>query len=317
MAEKGEQSMRVIITGGTGLIGNALINEMQQSDYEIIVLSRSPEKYRGQFPEAIRLIAWDARTAEGWGHLVEGARAIVNLAGENLAGKSFLPAPWTPYRRQIIRESRLNAGRAVVEAVEAAKEKPAVVIQASAVGHYGPQGDEIIVENHPPADDFLASVTIDWEKSTQPVEAMGVRRAVTRIAGIVLSTEEGALPRMLLPFKLFVGGPFGSGKQWYSWIHPKDEARAIQFLIENEPASGAFNLAAPNPLRSRDFAKAIGRAMNRPSWFPVPGLPLKLALGDVSSVVLTGQRVVPKRLTDLGFEFLYKDAETAIRALLN
>ncbi len=308
--------MRVIITGGTGLIGTALVKELQPHDYEIIVLSRTPDKYTGHFPKTVQLVAWDAKTAEGWGHLADGAQAIVNLAGENLAGKSFLPSPWTPERKKRILDSRVNAGQAVVEAVKAAEKKPAVVIQASAVGYYGPQGDEIIDETYPPASDFLASVTVEWEKSTHPVREMGVRHVVTRIAGVVLSTEEGALPRMLLPFKLFVGGPFGNGKQWYTWIHPEDEARAFRFLMENDAAAGVFNLTTPNPLRSRDFAKAIGRAMNRPSWMPVPGLPLKLALGDVSSIVLTGQRVLPKRLEELGFDYQYPEAEMAIRALL-
>jgi hypothetical protein len=306
--------MRVLITGGTGLIGRALAANLVADGHEVIVLSRNPQRATG-LPAGVRAEGWDARTAEGWGSLADGADAIVNLAGENLAGAGFFPARWTAERKRLIRESRLNAGQAVVQAVEAATQKPHVVIQASAVGYYGPRGDEVITEESPPGDDFLARLCVDWEASTAAVEEMGVRRAVIR-TGIVLSREGGTLPRLLLPYRLFVGGPFGSGRQYYSWIHIADEVAAIRFLMENEAASGPFNLTAPNPLPNAEFGKVLGRVLRRPSAVPVPGFAMRLLLGEVATVVLDGQRVLPRRLQELGFTFRFPELEAALRDLL-
>jgi uncharacterized protein (TIGR01777 family) len=204
----------------------------------------------------------------------------------------------------------------VVEAVAQAEHKPRAVIQASGVGYYGYHGDEALTEDAAPGDDWAARFTAEeWEPSTASVEEMGVRRAVARI-GIVLSTADGALPRLLLPFRLFVGGRMGSGKQWVSWIHLEDQARALLFLIENEEARGAINITAPKPVTNGDLAKAIGGAMGRPSWIPVPGFALRLAFGEVAEVVLKGQRAVPRRLLDMGFEFQFPAAEAAMKALL-
>ena len=183
----------------------------------------------------------------------------------------------------------------MVQAVALAEQKPLVVIQASGVGYYGYRGDETLTEEAEPGDDWAARFTAEeWEPSTVPVEEMGVRRVVAR-TGIVLSTQDGALPRLLLPFRLFAGGPMGNGDQWYSWIHLEDQARAIRFLIETEEALGAFNISAPNPVTNGELAKVIGRVMGRPSWIPVPGFALRLAFGEVAEVVLKGQRAVPRR----------------------
>ncbi len=307
--------MRVLITGGSGLIGRALSAELISRGHEVIVLSRSPERASG-LPGGVKVVRWDARTSEGWGHLADGAGAIVNLAGASIAGEGFFPSRWTNEQRRIIRESRLNSSRAVVEAIEQAERKPGVLIQASGVGYYGFHGDEILTEEDGPGDDWAARFTAEeWEPSTAPVEQMGVRRVVARI-GIVLSGEEGALPRLLLPFRLFVGGPMGSGRQWYSWISLRDEARALRFLIETEEARGAFNLTAPNPVTNRKFATIIGQVMKRPSFIPVPGFAMRLAFGEVAEVVLQGQRAFPQRLIDLGFEFRHPQAEAALRDLL-
>ena len=306
--------MRVIITGGTGQIGRSLAADLAKSGYEVTVLSRNPDRATG-LPAGVRAERWDGQTATGWGKLAEGAAAIVNLAGENLAGAGFLPSRWTPERKQLIRQSRIDAGRAVVQAVQAAQVKPQAVIQSSGIGHYGPHGDEILTEADPPGDDFLARLTIDWEASTQPVEMAGVRRATIR-TGVVLDPDEGALLRLLLPFRLFAGGRMGSGRQWLSWIHPADETAAIRFLIENTQARGAFNLCAPGPLTNAEFGRVLGRVLGRPSWLPVPAFALRLALGEVASVVLDGQRAAPKRLLDLGFKFRFPDAEAALRDLL-
>lgn len=305
--------MRVIITGGTGLIGTALAKSLVNDGHEVVVLTRAP-KQNTDLPSSVRLEHWDTKTAAGWGALADGAGAIVNFAGANLAGEGFLPSRWTPERKKLIRDSRINAGQAVVEAIKAAQNKPSVVIQASAVGYYGPQGDQDITEDAPPADDFAARVCVDWEKSTEEVEAMGVRRVIAR-TGIVCSFKGGALPRMALPFKFFAGGPLGSGKQQYPWIHIDDEVAAIRWLMENPEASGPFNLSAPNPLPNAEFARALGKAMGRPSLIPTPAFVFELAFGEVASIILTGQRAIPKRLLDHGFQFRYPQAEDALRDL--
>lgn len=306
--------MRIIITGGTGFIGRALAADLARAGYEVVVLSRNPAGATG-LPAGVRAGRWDGRTAAGWGGLADGSLAIVNLAGENLAGGGFFPARWTPERKQLIRRSRLDAGRAVVEAVTAARARPRAVIQSSGIGHYGPRDDRLLTEADPPGADFLAQLTVAWEGSTAAVAALGVRHVSIR-SGVVLSPKEGALYRLMLPFKLYAGGPMGSGRQGFSWIHPADEVAAIRFLIEHERASGPFNLVAPQPSTNAEFAKALGKVMGRPSWLPVPAFALKLALGEVASTVLEGQRALPGKLLDLGFEFRYPDAEAALRDLL-
>ena len=306
--------MRIIITGGAGFIGRALAADLAAAGYEVVILSRNPAKAAG-LPAGVRAERWDGRTAAGWGPLADGALAIVNLAGENLAGGGFIPARWTPERKQLIRQSRLDAGQAVVEAVDAARVKPQVVIQSSGIGYYGNRDDSVLTEADQPGADFLARLTVDWEASTAPVALQGVRHVSIR-SGVVLSPTEGALYRLLLPFKLFAGGPMGSGRQGFSWIHPIDETAAIRFLIENAGAGGAFNLCAPKPLTNAAFGKAIGAVLGRPYWLPAPAFALKLALGEVASMVLEGQRAAPKKLLDLGFKFRYPDAESALRDLL-
>lgn len=301
--------MRVIITGGTGLIGRALAAELVAAGREVVVLSRDPEHHPG-LPPGVRAVRWDASTADSWAPLVEGAEAIVNLAGENLSS-----GRWTAERKRLIRDSRVNAGRAVVQAVEQATHRPRVLIQASAVGYYGPHGDEEVTEETPPGRDFLARVCVDWEASTALVEPLGVRRAIIRSA-VVLSLRGGALPRMVLPFRLFVGGPLGSGRQQFSWIHIADEVAAIRFLIESEDARGPFNLSAPHPLTNTQFSRALGRVLGRPALVRTPAFVLRLLFGELGSVLLEGQRAVPRRLVELGFAFRFPEAEEALRNLV-
>jgi uncharacterized protein (TIGR01777 family) len=307
--------MRIIITGGTGVIGRELAASLREDQHEVIVLSRYPEQARG-LPEGVRAVWWDGRTAKAWGYLVDGADAIVNLAGESIGGSGLIPARWTPERKQRILQSRLNAANAVVEAVNAATRKPGVVIQASAVGYYGASGDSVITEASAPGNDFLAQVCVQWEQATAALETMGVRRAVIR-TGLVLSAGGGVLPRLMLPFRFFVGGALGTGRQWYPWIHIDDLTHAIRFLITRADASGSFNLTAPNPVTNGDFSRALGHAMHRPSLFPVPSFALRLALGEMATLVLDGQRAVPRRLEDLGFVFRFREAEAALRDLLD
>lgn len=307
--------MKTIITGGSGSIGRKLTQHLVQYGHEVVILSRNPAKVTG-LPKNARTSKWDARTAEGWLSEAEGADAIVNLAGENLAGSGFFPARWTDERKRRIRESRLNAGKAVADAVEKATNKPKVVVQSSAIGFYGPRGDEQLTETASAGSDYLANLCKDWEAATAGVEKFGVRRAVVR-TGIYLTPDDGALKRLLLPYQMFAGGPFGNGQQWYSWIHPMDEVEAIRFIIENPQASGVFNLTAPEPLKNKDFGKTLGKVLGRPSLIPIPRFALQTAFGEVVTVVFDGQRVLPKHLQDLGFSFKYPTLESALKDLLS
>jgi uncharacterized protein (TIGR01777 family) len=266
--------------------------------------------------EKIQLVRWDSRNLNDWVEHLDGADAVVNLAGESISGENFLPDRWNSEKKKRIRDSRVSVGKILVEAIEQVENKPGVLVQASAVGYYGSTGDALITEASPPGNDFLASVTKDWEASTEPVEAMGVRRVVTRI-GIVLSTESGALPRLLLPSRLLAGGWFGSGDQWWSWVHIADVVEALRFVIENEAANGPVNLTAPEPVTNKEFSKALGRAMSRPSLVPVPAFALRMALGEVAVTVLEGQRVIPERLLDLGYTFHFTDIDAALDNLIN
>jgi uncharacterized protein len=306
--------MRVIITGGTGFIGRNLVNSLIKDGHEVYVLTRDRSRITSINASA-HLVEWDTHTAKGWGKLADGAGAIVNLAGESIAGEGFPPKRWTPERRERILNSRVNAGNAVTRAVSGAYNRPGVLIQASAVGYYGLHGDEDLTENDPPGSDFLANVCKQWEASTAQVEGLGVRRAVIR-NGLLLSSHAGILPMMALPFKLYVGGKIGSGKQQLSWIHIEDAVRAIRFLIDTPTASGAYNLTAPEPLSNAAFSQSLGDALNRPSYFPTPAFPFKLAFGELADVLLlNGQRVLPKRLSEAGFRFEYPDANIALRDL--
>lgn len=306
--------MRVIVTGGTGLLGRQLVKSLARDGHEVIVLSRSP-KQTEPMPETVSLVQWDAKTAAGWGHWMDGADAVVNLAGASIAGDGFLPSRWTDERKKRILNSRVDAGKAVVEAILNAAQKPKVVFQSSAVGYYGTHPfTKEITEDHPAGDDFLADVCKQWEASTKPVEAAGVRQVITR-TGVVLSTKGGALTRLALPYKLFVGGPIGSGKQPVPWIHEDDEIGAIRFLLEHPQASGAYNLCAPNPVTNSEFGRTLGDVLKRPSLIPVPGFAFHLAFGEVATIITEGQRAVPNRLLEAGYDFKFTDLKAALTDL--
>lgn len=302
--------MNIIISGGTGLIGRALVAELAANGHQLTILSRAAKKPAG-LPANVTVQTWDARTAAGWGRLVETADAVINLAGANLSEKR-----WTAEQKERIRASRVNAGNALVEAIQQAARKPGLLIQASATGYYGPQQSEPLAETAAPGNDFLAQVCVDWEAATAPVEALGVRRIILR-TGVVLSNEPGgALAKMVLPFRFFAGGPLGNGQQWFPWIHLADEVIAIRFLLTHPTAAGPFNLCAPQPLTNAQFSRAIGQTLHRPAWLPVPAPALKLLFGEMAAVLLTGQRALPVKLLDLGFEFKYSSAPAALKNLL-
>ncbi len=300
---------RVLITGGSGLIGRALTAELAGAGYEVVVLSRSPERI-SSLPAGARAVGWDGETADGWGGEADGARAIVNLAGENLA-----TGRWTAARKRRILGSRLASTRAVIQAIERVGTPPEVLLQGSGVDFYGPQGDEPVDESSPPGEGFLARVTREWEAASAPAEALGVRRVLLRTA-MVLATEGGALPKLALPFRLFVGGPMGSGGQWVPWIHLADETAAIRFLLEHPEASGPFDLAAPEPVTNAELSRSLGRVLSRPALFRVPAFVLRAVLGEMADVLLTGRRALPRRLEELGFAWTYPGLDEALESLL-
>jgi uncharacterized protein (TIGR01777 family) len=312
--------MKMIVSGGTGLIGSELIHSLVQDKHEIILLSRSPERHSGRFAAGVRVVKWDGYSSRGWGDLMEGADVVVNLAGESIGGDSLLTLMtkrWTGEQKKRILDSRLNSGKALVQAIAAAREKPRLMIQASAVGYYGDRGDEPLPESAAPGSDFLANVCMQWEGSTAEVEELGLRRVIIRTGGVVMSTSGGSLPFMLIPYRFFMGGPLGNGKQWLSWIHIKDEIRAIRFLIDYTSASGPFNLAAPQNIRNADFSRVIGKVIRRPAFISIPAIFFKIILGEKSKIILDSQRQIPERLPALGFQFRYPQVEMALRDLLN
>ncbi len=306
--------MRIIITGGSGLIGRALTKDFVKDKHEVIILSRNPDHVQ-QLPSGVRAVKWDGTSPNGWGELIEDADVVINLAGENIGGEGFFPDRWTDQRKRRILDSRLNAGKAITQAIQAAQQKPGVVIQASAVGYYGAADDQVITEENPPGKDWQAGVCQQWEDSTAQVEELGVRRVITRGA-IALTTEGGAFTRLMFPFKFFVGGPLGNGRQYISWIHMADQVGVIRYLIDNQAASGVYNLSSPNPVTNKEFAQTIGKVMGRPSFIPVPEFAFRTMFGEVSTVVVDGQRVVPKRLEELGYQFKFPVLEPAIRDIL-
>ena len=275
--------MRVLVAGASGLIGSALTRALRERGDAAVALPR--------FESA----PWS----------VEGADAVVNLAGASVAGKR-----WSPAYKKEIEQSRVLTTRALVDAIRAAQRKPRVLINASAVGYYGGRGDEVLDESAAPGADFLANVARQWEAEAQraPVRSVQLR------TGIVLSARGGALEKMLPPFKAFVGGPVGSGRQWFPWIHLADEVAAILWCIDRE-VTGPVNLAAPGIVTMKEFAKALGRALHRPSWAPVPAAPLRILLGEFASALLEGQRAVPKKLLDSGFRFRFENVDAALRDL--
>jgi uncharacterized protein len=316
--------MRVVITGGSGLIGRAVAARLATQGHEVVVLSRDPARVRG-LPPGVRAARWDGRTAAEWEPLLESGAAVLNLAGEGIAA-----GRWSAERKRRIRDSRLDAGRAVVEAVgraAAAGRAPAVVLQASGVGYYGDCGDQEVGEDYPPggdqqgqaaggaAPDFLAEVSVAWEAATAGVEALGVRRVVLR-TGVVLDRDGGALPKLLPPFRWGLGGPLGSGRQWFPWIHIADEVGAILFLLADAAARGPFNLCAPRPVTSRDFARALGRQLHRPALLPVPAPALRLALGEMADALLRSQRALPRRLLAAGYGFRFPELPGALSDLI-
>ncbi|GHO60200.1 TIGR01777 family oxidoreductase [Ktedonobacter robiniae] len=301
--------MRVIITGGSGLIGRSLVQLLATQGYEIIVLSRRPIQTTQMFSQQgltnIKIIGWDARSAQGWGNLITSESAIVNLAGAT-------PAHWhwtRSYRAHIL-ESRLRAGEAIIQAMERYG-PPKVLVQASASGYYGDRGQDLLTEACLPGQGFRAQVCQEWEASTALAQT---RRCIAR-TGLVLDTHAGAFPP-LLHFAQLLGRRLGDGRQWLPWIHKVDVARAIQFLLEQQSLSGPFNLCAPEAVTNRELLREVQHVLKRPSVLPLPAFALRILLGELSTVVLDSQHLLPQRLTEAQFQFAYPQLKQALHDLL-
>jgi uncharacterized protein (TIGR01777 family) len=295
--------MNVLIAGGSGFLGTALKTSLRENGYQVYILSRRPSAGAQQ-------LQWDGKTTTGWGDMINDMEIVVNLTGYGLEHW-----PWTKRRKQEFMDSRVLPGRALVAAIQEARRRPRVFLQASGINRYGLRGTETADESTPPGDDFLARLTVPWEDSTLPVEQLGVRRVIARSA-VVLSSRGGMFPLMTLPTRLFFGGKFGDGQQAVPWIHLVDHIRALRFLLENENAQGPFNLIAPQPTSGAEFMHTMARMLRRPYWFHVPRSLLRLVLGEMSVLLTEGRYARPKRLIELGFQFQFGQLESALYDLL-
>ncbi len=300
--------MKVVIAGGTGLVGTELTKQLIARGHEVWILTRSsnPKKIHPQ----VHYAQWDGMTSRNWGLLVEDMDAIVNLAGETIEGWR-----WTAKKKKRIVESRIQTGSAIVEAVRNSIHKPEVVLQVSGIDYYPSDLNQEFTINNPPGTGFMGHAAVLWEQSTKPVEVLGVRRVVMRSAQ-VMSPRGGSLAKIILPFKFFIGGPLGSGEQWWTWIHIADSAAAMVFLLENRDVSGTLNLCSPQPIKMKEFGKILAKVLHRPYWLPVPAFVLKIVLGEMSALLLAGRRVYPDTLQNSGFEFKYPDLQQALNSLL-
>lgn len=302
---------RVVVTGATGLIGKALCRVLLQRGYEICVFSRNPEAARAVVPGAAEYVAWQPDEAGPWAAAIDGAYAVVNLAGASIAGRR-----WTDRYKREIRDSRIIGTRGLVNAIAAAESRPRVLINPSGIDYYGDRGDTPLDENAEPGSGFLAQVCVEWEREASRAEEYGVRTVVVR-NGIVLARGEGALSRLLLPFKLFVGGPILPGTQWWSWIHLADQIGITILALEDERVRGPINATAPQPQTNREFSRTLGRVLRRPALVPVPGFALRILLGEMADVLLIqSKRVLPEKARALGYEFKYPTSEEALRDIL-
>lgn len=294
--------MTIVIAGGSGFLGQKLAKRLEAEGHRVVTLTRrtpgpgrvqwTPDGSAGTLPQ----------------HL-DGVAAVVNLAGENIAGKR-----WTPSRRRALLDSRVLPTRTLVRAIAQCATPPKVFVSGSAIGYYGPRGDEPITESTEPGTDFLGRLCVEWEQEARAVESPATRLAVVR-TGLALDRDGGVLAKMLLPFKLGLGATLGSGDQFMSWVHVDDWTALVSWLIHNGRATGAFNATAPGPVTNRDFTRALGRVLRRPAVFRAPAFVLRAALGDMSSLLLTGQRVMPAYAEHLGFRFTHRTLEPALRSL--
>jgi uncharacterized protein (TIGR01777 family) len=300
-------AMKIVLAGATGFLGRPLTEALAADGHELVGLTRKPRTGGG-----FREVGWQPDGTTGpWAAEIDGADVVVNLAGESIAD-----GRWTAERKRALRDSRLRSTGSLVAAIDRAARRPALLLSSSAVGYYGPRGDEVVDETTSPGDDFLSQLSVKWEQAAQAASGRGTRVVRLR-TGLVLERDGGALAAMLTPFKLGVGGPLGTGRQFWPWIHRHDWIALVRFLIARPDAEGPVNATAPEPVTNREFSKTLARVLGRPSVFTAPAFALRLAMGEMANaLLLTGQRVVPARAVGMGFEFRYRDLERALRHIL-
>lgn len=318
--------MRIVIAGGTGFLGSPLGEVYAEEGHDVRVLTRGlpPGESRhdpGTGVPGVSRVGWQpngqlpatggfaAGQVPPWAHAIDGADAVINLAGESIAG-----GRWTPQRKALLRDSRIVATRSLAAAINGVAAPPRVFVSGSGVGFYGPSGDDLKTEDSEPGGDFLANLCVDWEQEARRAERSGTRVALLR-TGIVLEQSGGALAKMLTPFRLFAGGPMGSGRQFMSWIHRIDWLEMVRWIVETPEVSGPVNATAPHPVTNREFARALGRALHRPALLPTPKIALKLAIGEMAETLVTGQRAIPAKAKALKFHFRYPEIDQAFRGI--
>ena len=300
--------MKIVIAGGTGFLGRPLAERLAADGRDVIVLTRgAPAAPR----RSVRFVAWNPDGIGVWTNEIDGADAVVNLAGESIAARR-----WSAAQKQRILDSRLKATRAVAGAIRAARRAPASFVSGSAVGYYGPQGDGVVTEAQPAGSDFLATVCEQWE--SEAIRGAGsVTRVVCIRTGLALEKDGGAFPRILLPFKFGAGGPLGSGRQYWPWIHRDDWVELVRWAIDTPAAAGPLNLTAPTPVTNAEFTRTLGHVLHRPAFLPAPAFALRIALGEMAdALLLSGQRAVPAAARELGFTFRHTHLEDALRDIL-
>jgi uncharacterized protein len=301
--------MKILVTGSSGLVGTALTSALASAGHTVCRLVR-PQSAGGEGAKEGFAVAWDPATGELGGAGV-GADAVVNLAGASIADRR-----WTAERKALLRSSRIDATRALVNALAKMNARPSVLVSASAIGIYGDRGGETLTEESKPGTDFLARVAQEWEAEAMKAEVLGIRVVLARF-GIILARQGGALPKMMLPFKIGAGGKLGSGRQWMSWVTLEDVVAILRFVIENASVGRAINIVSPRPLQNAEFTKSLAKAMHRPALFPAPAFALRLALGEMANaLLLSSQRVAPQALEKLGYRFLHPDLTSALAAIL-
>lgn len=301
--------MNIVVTGGTGFIGGALCCSLRGEGHRVSILTRRPEQVAHQTNAQINWVRWNGRDPGPWEQVLEGADAVINLAGAPIAD-----ARWTDARKQLITDSRVLTTRLLVRALSRCSLKPATFISASGIGYYGASDDRRLDEGAARGQGFLADLCLAWEAEALRAAEFGTRVVILR-TGMVLEADGGALAKMLLPFRLFTGGPIMPGTQWVSWIHRRDHIGLIQWALGNNGIAGPLNAVAPEAVTMRDFCLRLGRALHRPSWFPVPGFLLKLALGELGSLMTTGQRVTPRKALEAGYAFHHATLDSALQAI--
>lgn len=297
--------MRILISGATGFVGRALCRHLIGRGDEVRAFSRRPAQALASLEGVERVFTWDAATYEPPAEAFEGVDAVIHLAGESVVGR------WTEAKREAIRTSRVDSTQLLVSAMAKLENPPKTLISASAIGYYGEKGEAEVTEESGPDNDFLGQVAVAWEAAALRAELSGVRVVCLR-TGIVLGQGGGALEAMLLPFKLGVGGPLGSGKQWWSWVAFDDVIGLIDFALRTPEVEGPLNVTAPRPVRQKEFAKALGRALHRPAFMPAPAFALKLALGGFSTELLSSKKVFPRKAEQLGYDFRFSDLDACL-----